>query len=302
MKNKNIIADTILMLKLFGTLSLLFLSLELEFVSAFSSPKKSCPGNKLPNLNCQKGSKLFLSSSTKSKFNEGQPSALTKLSGGSSSQLQSTSRSASSKSPPPQPTLATLRNFYFPCLALWTAQPLLSLVDTATVGLSAQAGQGATQLGSLGPATTFIDGATYLFAFLNVATTNLYASAKAEGNVDKCESVVRTAGKVSILCGFGLVLLLFTAGNTLLTLYMGSEAAKTLLKPAADYVKIRAVSMPSSLWYGVLQASLLGAKDSVTPLVAILYSTVVNIFGDIFCIKTLGMGVQGAAIATVLAQ
>lgn len=204
--------------------------------------------------------------------------------------------------PPPQPTLNELRNFYFPCLALWTAGPLLSLVDTATVGLSAPPGQGAVQLGSLGPATTFIDGATYLFAFLNVATTNLYASAKAENNEDKCESVVRTSGKISILCGLFLVGLLFSAGKTLLALYMGSTAAQTLLTPASKYVWIRALSMPTSLFYGVIQASLLGAKDSLTPVIAILYSTVVNVVGDISLVKFLGMGVQGAAIATVLAQ
>jgi len=203
---------------------------------------------------------------------------------------------------PVQPSLSALSKFYFPCLALWTAQPLLSLVDTATVGLSAKPGEGAIQLGSLGPATTFIDGATYLFAFLNVATTNLYASAQAEQRPEKCESVVRTSGKISLLCGVFLIGLLFSAGKSLLTLYMGSEAAKTLLTPATNYIWIRALSMPTTLWYGVIQASLLGAKDSLTPVIAILYSTVVNVVGDISLVKGLGMGVQGAAIATVLAQ
>ena len=52
----------------------------------------------------------------------------------------------------------------------------------------------------------------------------------------------------------------------------------------------------------MLQAALLGAKDSVTPLIAILYSTVVNIVGDFIGVKVLGMGLKGAAIATTLAQ
>ena len=203
---------------------------------------------------------------------------------------------------PEQPSLAALRNFYFPCLALWTSGPLLSLVDTATVGLSAKPGTGAIQLGALGPATTFIDGATYLFAFLNVATTNLYASAKAEENSEKCKSVVRTAGKISLFCGFFIMILLLGVGKSLMGLYMGSEAAKTLLQPSTDYVWIRAISMPTSLWYGVIQASLLGAKDSVTPVIAILYSTIVNVVGDVSLVKGLGLGIQGAAIATVLAQ
>jgi hypothetical protein len=68
---------------------------------------------------------------------------------------------------PPLPTLRQYRQFALPCLALWVAGPLLSLVDTTFIGLSGPAGQSAQQLAALGPATTFFDGATYLFAFLN---------------------------------------------------------------------------------------------------------------------------------------
>jgi len=60
--------------------------------------------------------------------------------------------------------------------------------------------------------------------------------------------------------------------------------------------------MPTTLLLGVVQAALLGAKDSVTPLIAILYSTTINIFGDFFLVRFAGMGLRGAAIATLLAQ
>lgn len=60
--------------------------------------------------------------------------------------------------------------------------------------------------------------------------------------------------------------------------------------------------MPTSLVLGVLQSALLGAKDSVTPLIAILYSTIVNVIGDFLLVNCFGMGLQGAAIATTLAQ
>jgi len=60
--------------------------------------------------------------------------------------------------------------------------------------------------------------------------------------------------------------------------------------------------MPTFLLLGVLQSALLGAKDSVTPLKAILYSTVVNVAGDFLLVSHLGMGLKGAAIATTAAQ
>lgn len=141
--------------------------------------------------------------------------------------------------PPDPPTSLALLKFYFPCLALWISGPLLSLVDTSFIGLSAKAnalgGAGsAAQLAALGPATTFIDGSLYLFAFLNVATTNLYASALArgattdkfvtnrEGNVQKPgEGVVRTAAKTSLYSGIGLMLFLLGVARPLIALYIG---------------------------------------------------------------------------------
>lgn len=60
--------------------------------------------------------------------------------------------------------------------------------------------------------------------------------------------------------------------------------------------------MPSSLVLGVLQSALLGAKDSITPLIAILYSTIVNVLGDFILVNRLEMGLQGASVATTLAQ
>ena len=47
---------------------------------------------------------------------------------------------------------------------------------------------------------------------------------------------------------------------------------------------------------------MLGAKDSVTPLVSILYSTIVNVVGDYLLVTRYRMGLKGAAIATLLAQ
>jgi Na+-driven multidrug efflux pump len=216
-----------------------------------------------------------------------------------------------------QPTLMQILRFALPCLALWIAQPLLSLVDTITVGLSAAPGAGAAQLGALGPATTFIDGATFLFAFLNTATTNLYASslalakqrAKSPAQRDDPEylkragnSVARTASKISLICGFFLMILLITAGKPLLRIYVGGDAGESILQPASEYIWVRAWSLPTSLLYGVVQAALLGAKDSITPLVAILYSTIVNSVGDVALVCFFKQGVVGAAIATVAAQ
>jgi O-antigen/teichoic acid export membrane protein len=124
----------------------------------------------------------------------------------------------------PLPTMTDYRKFALPCLGLWVMGPLLSLIDTAFVGLSGDSSLSATQVAALGPATTFFDGATYLFAFLNVASTNLYSSARAQHGEDspKTESVVRTAARVSLMSGFVVMGLLFAFARPLLALYIGT--------------------------------------------------------------------------------
>ena len=127
----------------------------------------------------------------------------------------------------PLPILPDYRKCALPCLALWVVGPLLSLVDTAFVGLSGETAQSAGQIAALGPATTFFDGATYLFAFLNVASTNLYSSARAQyGEQDaNTESVVRTAARTSLISGLIVMALLLAFARPLLALYIGKSNA-----------------------------------------------------------------------------
>jgi hypothetical protein len=120
-------------------------------------------------------------------------------------------------------TMRDYRKFALPCLALWVIGPMLSLIDTAFVGLSGDAALSAGQIAALGPATTFFDGATYLFAFLNVASTNLYSSARAQyGETStQAESVVRTAARSALVSGFCVMGLLLAFARPLLGLYIG---------------------------------------------------------------------------------
>ena len=315
-----------------STFALLLLLLAVSPISAFSLQPVST--RRTNNVSRDNGRQTVMSSARVKKFRRrgGRSTAYTSTLLSSSSPSSSNVDDDNGKVPRggsegaptalSQPTLREILRFALPCLGLWISGPLLSLVDTMSVGLTAKAGAGAQSLGALGPATTFIDGATYLFAFLNVATTNLYAGALArnerrEGKdrLDPREAgdgVVRTASKISLTCGVLVMGLLLKFGRTLLGLYIGCGSSETaiggdvarcsMLEPATKYVNIRGLSMPTSLLYGVLQAALLGARDSVTPLVAVVCSTIVNVLGDGYLVVIKGMGVEGAAIATLAAQ
>lgn len=71
---------------------------------------------------------------------------------------------------------------------------------------------------------------------------------------------------------------------------------------ALSYLTVILAGIPLTMAYN-LEASLLQALgNSVTPLILLLFSSVLNIFLDGFFMGPLSMDVQGAAIATILAQ
>jgi len=209
--------------------------------------------------------------------------------------------SPNESNPKPLPTILEIAKFSGPALALWISSPLLSVIDSSAVGLSGGASS-AIALAAMGPGTTVMDGSTYLFAFLNVATTNLLATAAANSDRDEMQLVLATAKRYALRCGFGVAALLLFAAPAMLNLYVGSSAAAEIVGPASNYVRIRALAMPIALLSNALQAALLGSKDSMTPLIALGLAAVLNCFGDLLLVVGARLGLAGAAIATVASQ
>jgi Na+-driven multidrug efflux pump len=139
------------------------------------------------------------------------------------------------------PTYRSLALFAGPALALWVTGPLMSLIDSSAVGLS-----GSVQaLAALGPATTFVDGASYLFAFISVATTNCLATAAAKGDDEEARLVVATAIRCALRCGLGVMALMLAAAPQMMGLYVGGASGAAVVVPASRYIRIRALSMPT---------------------------------------------------------
>lgn len=69
-----------------------------------------------------------------------------------------------------------------------------------------------------------------------------------------------------------------------------------------DYLRIIIVGIPAVFVYNFFAAYLKSLGNSVTPLVYLAISAVVNIILDLLFVLSFGMGVKGAALATVIAQ
>ena len=100
-------------------------------------------------------------------------------------------------------------------------------------------------LAALGPATTFVDGASYLFAFISVATTNCLATAAAKGDDEEARLVVATAIRCALRCGLGVMALMLAAAPQMMGLYVGGASGAAVVVPASRYIRIRALSMPT---------------------------------------------------------
>jgi hypothetical protein len=132
-----------------------------------------------------------------------------------------------------------------------------------------------------------IDGSVYLFAFLSVATTNLYSSARAQKDEesDKAESVVQTASRVAFKSGVGLMLFLLAFARPLLALYIGTIRYvpwMELFCPVGiannDMInRLLSLSTLSTLYtlYSFFRYSLGHEADA-----SLVYSTLVNVLGD----------------------
>lgn len=119
------------------------------------------------------------------------------------------------------------------------------------------------------------------------------------GNYKKMKISVYTAlvsfAAVSILLGiFG-----FLMGGRILT---ALRTPDNILPDALLYLRIYFVGLPFLFMYNILSSIFNALGDSKTPLYLLLFSSVLNIFLDLFMVLALHMGVAGVAVATVTAQ
>ena len=82
----------------------------------------------------------------------------------------------------------------------------------------------------------------------------------------------------------------------------GMQTPDTIFEGAYAYPFVTFAGIPCTFFYNLLASIIRALGDSKTPFWFLLFSTILNILLDLFCIVVLGWGVKGAAIATVVAQ
>ncbi|WP_123429860.1 MATE family efflux transporter DinF [Lelliottia amnigena] len=173
--------------------------------------------------------------------------------------------------------------------------PLLGLVDTAVIGhLDSPVYLGGVAIGAT--ATSFL---FMLLLFLRMSTTGL--TAQAFGAKDPVRLARALVQPLILALSAGLLIVLLRTPLIDLALHVvgGSEA---VLEQARRFLEIRWLSAPASLANLVLLGWLLGVQYARAPVILLVVGNLLNIVLDLWLVMGLHMNVQGAALATVVAE
>lgn len=173
--------------------------------------------------------------------------------------------------------------------------PLLGLVDTAVIGhLDSPVYLGGVAIGAT--ATSFL---FMLLLFLRMSTTGL--TAQAFGAKDPQRLARALVQPLILALGAGLLIVLLRTPLIELALHIvgGSDA---VLEQARRFLEIRWLSAPASLANLVLLGWLLGVQYARAPVILLVVGNLLNIVLDLWLVIGLRMNVQGAALATAVAE
>ena len=186
--------------------------------------------------------------------------------------------------------------FFFPVLLGYIFQQLYNTVDAIVVGTfvgkEALAAVGGTTGTSINLIVNFIWGLT---SGVSVIVAQYYGKRDDEG--------VHSSVRTGMFVGFGLGLIMTIVGiiftPSLLNLLNVPEEILTM---SISYMQIFLAGLVPFMVYNVGASVLRAIGDSKRPLYFLILSAVVNTILDYIFVRFFNMGVNGAAIATVIAQ
>lgn len=207
--------------------------------------------------------------------------------------------------PPDDPgatsTTQRILDLAVPALISLAIDPLMTLADTAFVGRYA-APDDPYPLAGLGSAAALLVFGFYVFNFLATATAPLVASRRAAGDEGGARLVGGQALSLSVVLGTLLTLALLAYREPLLRVMGTGVTGPEADSYARQFLTVRALAAPAVLLCSASNGVMRGYLDTKTPTIILLGSNAVNLMLDVVLVANLGMGPQGAGIATTVAE
>ncbi len=186
--------------------------------------------------------------------------------------------------------------FFFPILFGTFFQQLYNTVDAIVVGRFV----GKEALAAVGgPTGTLINLLVGFFVGLSSGATVIISQFYGAKREDKVSFAVHTSVAFSLTCGAAIMAVGILGAPYALAL-MGTP--EDILEHAILYMRIYFLGTLPNLIYNMGAGILRAAGDSKRPLFFLITGCVTNIVLDVVLVMICGMGVAGAAIATILSQ
>ena len=191
--------------------------------------------------------------------------------------------------------LPVILRFTLPLFIGNSFQQFYSMADTVIVGRCL----GAAALAAVGATSTvsflLLGFAMGLASGFAVLTAQRFGAGDDEGvRISVSNGILLTVILSACLTFLGLMIV-----PRLLALM---QTPADILGDATRYMLIICRGLAASMFYNLFSSFLRSVGNSRAPLFFLIFSSCTNIFLDLFFIVRLGMGVEGAALATVLAQ
>lgn len=193
------------------------------------------------------------------------------------------------------PIFQSLITFALPLLVSNVFQQLYNTVDTMVVGNYL----GDVSLAAIGSCTSIYD---LLVGFaLGIGNGLAIVTARSFGSQNR--ELLKKSVASSIVIGLIVSIALTTIG--MICLHPLLELLNTpvdIIQEAYSYISVIVLFIVVMFAYNLCAGLMRAIGNSVMPLVFLIVSSLLNIVLDIFFITQLNMGIQGAAVATVISQ
>lgn len=193
------------------------------------------------------------------------------------------------------PALPLIFNFTMPLLLGNLLQQTYSLVDAAIVGKFL----GINALASVGASSSVI---FLILGFCNGCSCGFgipVAQKFGARDYSMMRRYVAVSIQISLVMSFAIALVMSLCCSGVLRIMQTPE---NIFDGAYAYLLVTFLGVPCTFLYNLLSSVIRALGDSKTPFWFLLFSTVLNVLLDLFCILLLDWGVAGAAIATFISQ
>ncbi|AEX23446.1 MATE family efflux transporter DinF [Vibrio sp. EJY3] len=173
--------------------------------------------------------------------------------------------------------------------------PLLGLVDAVVIGHL----EHAWYLGGVALGSTMISVTFWLLGFLRMSTTGLAAQSYGSDDRKQLALVFLQGALMALLFA---VLFLVAHSSIADLIFSWSDASEEVKHYGMQYFSVRVWSAPAALMNFVLLGWLLGTQNSKAPMWMVIITNLTNIALDVLFVIGLGWKVEGAALASVIAD